>query len=59
MVNRHMPTSVRLMPRASSAADGVNTCTEAFNNCRLRRRLSGLNVRFRIIRRTNNDKLAQ
>jgi len=40
MVNRHIPTSLRLMPRALTREDPVKTCTEAFSNWRCRRRLS-------------------
>src|SRR5438552_11348732 len=59
MANRHMPTSLRLMPRASTWADSVNTCTEVFSNWRFRRRRSGLKLRLKIIRPPGEDKIAQ
>ena len=40
MENRHIPTSLRLMPRALRWEEPVNTWTEVFSNCRFRRRLS-------------------
>jgi hypothetical protein len=49
MVNKHIPTSLRLIPRASNWADSVNTCTEVFSNCRFRRRRSCLKRRLKII----------
>lgn len=39
MENRHIPTSLRLMPRAFTCDEVVNTWTEVFSNCRFRRRL--------------------
>ena len=40
MENRHIPTSLKLMPRAFKCEEVVNTWTEVFSNCRFRRRLS-------------------
>ena len=40
MVNRHIPTSLRLMLSAFTCEEVVNTWTAVFSNCRFRRRLS-------------------
>ena len=44
-----IPTSLRLMPRASIRAEPVNICTEVFSNWRCRRRRSGLELNLRFI----------
>jgi len=49
MVNRHIPTSLTLIPRASTCAEPANTCTEVFSNWRWRRRLSCFALDLRII----------
>lgn len=59
MVNRHIPTSLTLMPRACNWADPVNTCTEVFSNWRRWRRLSGLGSRLSMIPDGSGDKVAQ
>jgi len=59
MANRHIPTSLRLMPRAFIWVDPVKTCTEVFSNWRCRRRLSCLELGLRIIRYAVRTKLAQ
>jgi len=59
MVNRHIPTSLRLMPRASTWAEPANTCTDVLSNWRRPRRLSGLEAGLRIIRYTSEHTLAQ
>ena len=59
MVNRHMPTSLRLIPRPSNWADSVNTCTEVFSNWRFRRRRSGLNPPFENHLSTGKDTVAK
>jgi hypothetical protein len=59
MANRHIPTSLRLIPKACKWADAVNTCTEVFNNWRCRRRLSCLGLPLRIIWYTSENKVAQ
>ncbi len=49
MANKHMPTSLRLMPIASTWVDPLNTCTEVLSNWRLRRLRSGWELDLRII----------
>jgi hypothetical protein len=59
MANRHIPTSLRLIPKACTWADPVNTCTEVFSNWRCRRRLSCLDLPLRIIWYASENKVAQ
>src|SRR5580692_2310907 len=62
MVNRHIPTSLRLMPRALTRERPVKTCTEAFSNWRCRRRLSlmlgGSIVRDTVVKKVSHGHLS-
>src|SRR5580700_10106913 len=58
MANKHIPTSLRLMPRAFIWVDPIKICTEVFSNWRCRRRLSCLELGLRIIRYASENKVS-